>query len=247
MRPVIFIPTFNNENCIQNTLLSIHNQVGIEKVPVYIIDNSSEDNTIEKALKFKNVFIQKLPRVGRIQNWNRCLDIFETKFKGRFDCMKFVFAGDTLKDNCMKTQIELMSYYKMVTAAHDVFKLDGGVYTMRHFDVTTFFDSVEMVQESILRGNFMAGCTSNVLFHRDILKGARFDETMEWASDWMFWIDLALKRGVLYVSEPLVEFRMKYRKTYLKLAMSNKAEAEENFVKVFLQKLREKLTDKSYI
>ena len=69
-----------------------------------MVDNCSTDNSFEQvfsyASKNENLYILKNKiNLGRIQNWNKCLDIF---YKSNHKYLRFLFTGDTLVSNCIE-------------------------------------------------------------------------------------------------------------------------------------------------
>ena len=99
-KTLIAIPVYNAEDCITRTLNSCINQT--IKTEIFVVDNCSTDGTqkIVKSFvdKYENVklFINER-NVGRVGNWNRCLDLFE---KSIFCYMRFVFSGDEILSHC---------------------------------------------------------------------------------------------------------------------------------------------------
>ena len=235
MFPVIFIPTYNSEKFLEKTLDSLMEQTGVGKFPICVIDNDSTDKTRDIARSYHRVEVFKNDEnIGRIQNWNKCLDMFRVQ-KG-FDCMKFVFAGDTLKKNCLKYQVEALNppMVGMVTCAHTV-EDKVGKYVMRHFDTQKVLTPKESLDEAKYKGNWIAGSTACPLFTKELLGDIRFNTGLDWAADWMFWTQLSEKTNIRYLDADLVKFNMAARKGYIALSGTPEARQDEEFVEIYIQ------------
>jgi glycosyltransferase involved in cell wall biosynthesis len=235
MKPTIFIPTYNSEKFIARTLDSLVAQQGIDKFPICVIDNNSTDKTRDIARSYTNVEVFKNEKnIGRIQNWNKCLDMFKTQKV--FDCMKFVFVGDILKPNCLRTQLDALNSSKvdMVTCVHEVIKKEGN-YIMKHFYNRKISTPRENLVWGQLKGNWIAGCMACPLFTKEALGDTKFNTKMAWAADWMFWTQLSERISIKYLIEALVEFHMDARKGYTSLAGTHEARQDEEFVQIYIQ------------
>ena len=231
MRPVIFIPTYNSERYIERTLESLIAQDGVDPFAICVVDNDSLDNTRKLASKFKNVEVFKnRENIGRVQNWNKCLELF--KKQEAFDCMKFVFAGDRLKKHCLRTQLKYLSVDNLtpiVTCAHKVIQRAGN-YTMRHLSENRVLTPKESLKMALKKGNWIAGCMACPMFTKEALGDTKFKTSLEWASDWFFWTELSEKSKIQYLDASLVQFNMEARQGYKKMAGSQQAQEEEEFI-----------------
>lgn len=235
MNSIIFIPTYNSEKFLAETLASLSAQDGVDPFPICVVDNNSEDKTREIARTYKNVEVFKNDKnIGRIQNWNKCLDLFRKQ--EAFDCMKFVFAGDTLKPKCLRTQLEALNppTIDIVTCAHKVIRKKGN-YIMRHFDTQRVFTPKESLKEGCYKGNWIAGSMACPLFTKEVLGNTKFNTKMPWAADWMFWTMLSERTNIGYLDQILVQFNMETRSGYNKLAGTHEAKQDEEFVEIYIQ------------
>ena len=77
----IFVPTFNSETTIVETIKSILDQ-SYENITITIIDNASIDKTVAlvKTIKDKRLsIIQNKINIGAEENFNRCLSLSQKK------------------------------------------------------------------------------------------------------------------------------------------------------------------------
>lgn len=248
---LILIPTYNAEDSIGETLQRL-----FDTFPTYtnecafsvvLVDNASTDKTLKRARFFQKFgltifsFSEHLP--NRVDNWNRCLDIFE---ESGADYAKFLFTGDSLLLEGVKKQVEKAAQFEeetlekahLITSPHEVVPVQGDPYQMCwvNFPESSLFLNMEdALEKSKNCGNWIAGSISAPLFSSQIVRGVRFDNTFQWASDWMFWVDLLEKAGgVLFTKEPCAIFQMSSRKHYAELAGSSKAQEEEGQIKKYL-------------
>lgn len=91
----ICIPVYNGEATIKTCLKAVLAQ-DVEDAEILIVDNCSTDRTVEIVERV----IQGVPNarlirnetnIGRIENWNRCLEVAQGKY------LKFALANDALK------------------------------------------------------------------------------------------------------------------------------------------------------
>ena len=94
----IAIPTFNGGKNLERAIISCKNiRISPENYEILIIDNCSTDNSILDLEQLKNQFknlvlIKNQENVGRIQNWNVCIDNASGKF------LIFLFSNDMISE-----------------------------------------------------------------------------------------------------------------------------------------------------
>ncbi len=94
----IAIPTFNGGRNLERAIRSCKNiQLSSEDYEILVVDNCSTDESISNVNKLKNEFknlvlIKNSKNVGRIENWNVCLDNASGKF------LIFVFSNDAISE-----------------------------------------------------------------------------------------------------------------------------------------------------
>jgi len=233
----VFMPTFNpDENSIKMTLDSVFGSKVSTPPTVYVVDNGSTSDIRRMLAEYPvNIMVNK-SNMGRIQNWNRCLDIFRMH-SNEDDAMKFIFCGDWLEPDCLRDQESIILFgTDVVSCAHRVHSESGETYVMNHSpDSDMFLSGVDAVRLCIEKGNWMAGCAACPMFTKRALGNMRFDENLQWASDWKFWVDIAMGSDkVCYISRPLTNFNMRFRNGFLNL--QGRA-GEEEIVMAHIKKL----------
>ena len=95
----IAIPTFNAGKNLERAIKSCQNiKIPINNYEILIVDNCSTDDSIDNIKTLKNKFenliiIKNEKNIGRIENWNACID----NANGRF--LIFLFSNDTINEN----------------------------------------------------------------------------------------------------------------------------------------------------
>jgi GT2 family glycosyltransferase len=107
----IIIPHFNGKNILQRCLMSLNNQIN-DDFEVIIIDNNSEDNSIEEVRKI----FPKIRIIKQLQNFGfaKAINIGISNAKGEY---VFLLNNDTEVDKfCMKSLIDVLDKNPEITA-----------------------------------------------------------------------------------------------------------------------------------
>lgn len=92
----VFVPVFNGEECIQNTLSSC---LGLGYTKIIVVDNCSSDSTCDLVRTFidnnsNNLDIELIinkNNIGRVGNWNKCIDYVN---ENNVTAFTFLMVGD---------------------------------------------------------------------------------------------------------------------------------------------------------
>ncbi|QQS47664.1 MAG: glycosyltransferase family 2 protein [Acidobacteriota bacterium] len=100
----ICIPVYNGEATIEACLKAVLAQ-DVENAEILIVDNQSTDRTVEIVEQMIHGvpnarLIRNKTNIGRIENWNRCLEIAQ----GRY--LKFALANDALLKGSVRCLLE---------------------------------------------------------------------------------------------------------------------------------------------
>lgn len=93
----IAIPVFNGGDALIQSVKSCYNiNINYKDFEVLIVDNCSNDNSIEKLHKYKSTIpiriVKNEENFGRIGNWNRCLDLALGKY------ILFLFSNELISE-----------------------------------------------------------------------------------------------------------------------------------------------------
>lgn len=207
---MILIPTFNAEQFLERTLISALNQT--KKVDIVVVDNCSTDNTIKIAQKYDVEIVQNSSNLGRIGNWNRCIEIAQEK-KAPF--FKLLFAGDILKENAFHEYENIFENQNIgvITSKYEIVEKDGTKSINQTIKEEKSFTSKEALELNLQKRNWYAS-PSIQAFRTESIKNIRFDNKLPWAADWKFCIDLSKQTDVYYINQVLAEFHKDSRRYF---------------------------------
>ncbi len=117
----IAIPNYNGaENIIRAITSCQHVGLGTDEFEILVVDNASEDKSVDivESLekKFNNIkLVVNKANIGRIGNWNRCLDL------ARGEYIMFLFPTEEIfKTNNIAASIDKMRETGIILAKSDV-------------------------------------------------------------------------------------------------------------------------------
>ena len=239
MKLTIVIPIKGGRSALVSTLYSLKDQPIIKKklAEVVILDNCSDEGYRDIIDRWcgripRLVYIRNQTDLGRVGNWNRALSVMKDR-KSTYG--KLMFAGDTLEPGALEAQMEALDFSNsiMSTGAHRVINKEAK-HEMRHIDKEVILSPKESLKLSRDKGNWFAGSVALPMFKVGPIEHIMFDESLEWASDWKFWVDVASIGNIHFTPNLLANFDMKNRKGYKRLAGTEKAVKEEEHVKSYV-------------
>jgi len=220
----IYIPTFNNEKTIINTLNSLINQ-SYKNFIIKIFDNLSTDNTLhlindlkcEKVLIFKSKY-----HISATENFNRCLKDFSSKYACIYHSDD-LYHKDILKEQVafFKTQ-DVMAVFTDGYAIDEKDKLIKKILSskkVKYLDCINF----PILFKFILK-NFNFLLTPSVMFDAEKFKKEKmgyFDQNYGSSSDLDMWLRLSRRvDGIGIVHKKLIYYRISYEQSSHKERMS---------------------------
>ena len=189
-RAKIAIPVRNGETTLDRAVASALGQFGVDH-QVIVVDNASTDRTFSIAAAWAardpRVLVYRNPRdVGRVGNWNRCLDLL-----GECVYAKLLMASDELFPGFLAETTALLDAHPsavLLRASLTMRYADGRLEFQPRFPGDVVVAGPEARRISLVEGNLAANPTGQ-LWRASALGGLRFDETLPWAGDH----DLALR------------------------------------------------------
>lgn len=214
-KTVIIIPVYNGEKYIGRSLDSCLNQT--QPTAVWVIDNQSTDRTRDIVF----AYTKKDPRItlivneknlGRIGNWNRCLEHFE---KSEYAYIKFLFAGDELLPECIKRSEEMLAQDPELGAiafAYEFVYRDGKTAISGHPEHDKrLFTPKEITEVNIGKGGLLGAIVCNV-YAKKYTTGLRFNENF--VSKLEFDMEVLAKSKAYYSFEVLARFNLDSHNTF---------------------------------
>lgn len=228
MSLAVVIPSYNAQDTIKSTLISVSD------FPVFLVDNASEDNTIEIAQKCHNELIVSSHHhlVNRVENWSRAINIF---LKSDYEWMKWLFTGDVLLTDAfslLQQGIQAYPTAKMIVCnMYEVDKNKKSLWRPKGLNTTRLLNSQDAIRLAAKHGNWF-GPPLVQCIHRDALEQLAHFGCLPWVADMEMSLDIAKRFPVLYLNEPIGEFYFNHRKYFHLYNNSPKAIFEESLMQL---------------
>jgi glycosyltransferase involved in cell wall biosynthesis len=213
LKLTIAIPNYNNEENIRRCLESCKFiNLNQEDFEILIVDNASTDNSILIIHEFQSIFknirlIQNKKNLGRIENWNKCLDYC----KGEY--LIFLFTNDEIhQENNVDKLLRIMDKNKNISISVSSFYVNNNkeILRMRLFNDNLICSSKELVKKCIDRSIFPFGLLSLIFRKEEIINSnIKFPESLPGNTDQVFSILHAYRRKfILFNPKPQIKWNV---------------------------------------
>jgi len=208
----VMVPVYNGQARLERCLKSIASQ-SFADYQVIVVDNGSTDHSFNLACHFaaehpKFLVYQNARNVGRVGNWNRCLEL------ATGDYLKPLMVNDFLLSDCLAELAGVLDANPNVALARvSVTTLRDGVEQFWPlFDTTCCIPGPEAIKLGVTRCNPAAGPSAQ-MFRRSIVEAhqLRFDTGFDWAADYEFGLRLFGWGDLYYLRKPLFRFEVTKR------------------------------------
>ncbi len=199
------LPVFNGGPALDRCLETMRAQTSTA-FHLIIVDNCSTDDTFARCAAFAHrhphvTLYQNTENIGRIPNWNRCLDLAAGEF------VKFVMVNDLFAPACIEQLTRGMDACpgaSMAASSVAIADPQGGVSVTSIFDQPTVVPGRAALEWGLTRGNIAHGPSGQML-RRSVLEehGVRFDESFSWAADYELTMRLFLHGDLVYLPDRL--------------------------------------------
>jgi len=240
----IAIPTRNAliETCI--SIESCLNQT--VPVPIIVVDNYSTDGSFEKlfdlyAQNHAITFFRNSANLGRVGNWNRCLEIAQEL---GYTHVKFLFSGDEILPNCIEEHCSAVLANPTVAAgaSHYEFVWNGKT-SISNENLGGFISADEVRLLNIINGGFLGSIVSNV-YSIEAIGSARFSKEFVGKTDF----DFSVLDGAdaYYIPKVLARSNISSRNTF-QSALSYQYELEAAYNRAtWIERSKSELTAEDY-
>jgi glycosyltransferase involved in cell wall biosynthesis len=190
----VCVPAYNAEHTIERCLRSVLAQ-DLSEAEIVLVDNCSTDRTCELAAATLHDFhhariVRNSANVGRVGNWNRCID----EARGKF--VKFMFTNDVLKPGALRKLLESVAHddemVMAASAAHHVTSLPSSLPAVESDDNAARRSSLETLEFFAGHG-FLTGSLNGMIFRKSpiVQHGIRFREDIPYFADFYQAVELA--------------------------------------------------------
>lgn len=183
MKPLISvcIPTYNSIRFIHQCLDSVISQ-GIEDLEIIIVDNCSDDGTLETVRDRKDARIklhQNEKNIGSAPNFNRTLE------RASAPLVKLLCSDDVLREGLLAEQYAVMtSSDRLALVSCDYQAVDDRGIRGRRFNcLPGVWEGNAAIARCAVRMKNHLGGPSNIMVRRNAI---RFDASYRWVSDLKF-------------------------------------------------------------
>lgn len=199
----VMVPTYNAQAFISECLESILIQ-DYPNIEVVISDDSSTDATVVVLERYKELYPDKIVlnvnsiNLGITKNCNTAIRLCH----GEYVCF---FAGDDvmLPGKISRQVAELESDDDASLCYHQVETFNNE--DNRILEVTelhrTIFSFIDIIERGGLPG------ANSIMTRRDHIPPGGYNEKIPAVSDWLFFIELALRGRILFIPEILARYR----------------------------------------
>jgi glycosyltransferase involved in cell wall biosynthesis len=213
-KTLITIPVYNEGKFISRTIKSCLSQT--VKTQILIVDNCSTDNTIEIIDKFRKKhshikLIKNSHNLGRIGNWNRCLELFE---ESEYQYIKYVFAGDELYPECIEEVEKAFAIDTNIGAVvfpYLFVKLNGEAYRDTALWGNKLYDLKEINWANLYDGGILGAIVCNA-YNKKFIQGYRFSSFFIGKSDFDF--EILSRSKAYFLDKTLAKFYVEAHDTF---------------------------------
>ncbi len=187
------LPVFNAGKTIARCLESVLRQ-GLSEVEILVVDNASEDDTVAVASAalagLPNAKILRNDRnLGRIANWNRCLQLAGGKY------VKFALANDVFLDGAVPLMCKIAEQNGSAVLVASRGRVVESLTETRealHEPVTAIRRTPIETLRFFAEQKFLTGSLMGSLFQREAMeqRQLRFREDIPYCADFFFTIQL---------------------------------------------------------
>ena len=211
LKLTIAIPTFNGGKNLERAINSCKNiQLAPDEYEILVVDNCSTDESISNVKKLRKqisnlVLIENQENVGRIQNWNVCIE----KSTGKF--LIFLFSNDTInEENNIHECIEHLDSDESISIGFSSLlkKEIERSYLKKSFSMDIVQCKSEcFTKECLKRGLLPFGPIQSILYRTEDIKKDKnqFLDNMPINADEIFTYKEAIKRKkILFTPKPQI-------------------------------------------
>lgn len=199
----IMLPVYNAENFICECLDSILNQ-DYQNIEIVVSDDASTDRTVEVINEMYSRFLDRIiinvnpENIGISKNCNLAL----SRCDGDYVCL---FAGDdVMMPGKISEQVALLEadpeaslcYHRVEIFNH----VDGFVLEVTEAE-RTIYSVFDIIEKGGLPG------ANSVMVRRDAIPGVGYNENIASVSDWLFFIEVALRGKIIFSEMILARYR----------------------------------------
>lgn len=203
----VLIPSYNQENVIEQTVMSALTQ-DYDNLEVVVSDDASKDRTPQILKEIQRKYPERLKifldqtNLGVTKNHTRGLR------ECRGDFIAFQDGDDLFMPGKIKKQVAFMLKHPDCTiSSHDVDVFDSETGKTLYLWSQRFGQREGRARELVRYGNYLSSVS--VMVRRNHIPEYGYDDRIRIGSDWLLWLEV-LSRGkgrICYLDEVLARYR----------------------------------------
>ena len=243
-RLTIAIPNYNGGKNLQRAIESCKKiKIPLEDYEILIADNCSTDNSIDIINELNNEFsnltlIENKENVGRIQNWNVCLE----NAKGKF--LIFLFSNDIINDqNNIHEILEILDKDEKISIGFSSLlkkEIDNSYIKKSFSDKIIECSSKLFAQECLNRGLLPFGPIQSIIYRMDDISKDQnnFLASMPINADEIFTYKEACKREkILFNPNPQITWDLTQDRFHGQMKIEDEFKEHSETMKVIIKEI----------
>lgn len=204
----VLMGSYNHEKYLAEAIESVLNQT-FKDFELIVVDDSSKDSSqkIIEQYKIKDPRIRAFyheKNMGIAKSANQAL----AEANGKF--IAFIGSDDVWVPFKLEKQLKLIKYNedKILWSEAEIIDAAGSAtgQTFTQLNSASEKKKTGNLFKEIVDDNYIVG--QSLLIKKDNLNGITFDASMKYLNDYRFMLDLASQHEFLFISEPLVKYRI---------------------------------------
>ena len=208
-RVSVCIPTYNGEQHLAETLDSVFAQT-FDNFEVVVADDCSTDKSVDTVSRYGDrIRVLRSERtLGPVANWNRVIA------ESTGEQVKLMHQDDRLRPHCLERQVDALDKHPgaaVVACRRTIIDGDGRtLLANRGWGGAKGEVDAATVRRALVRaGTNLLGEPSAILFRRSAFDAARgFTDGRSYTVDIDLWVRLLDYGTLVYLPEPLCDFRV---------------------------------------
>ena len=240
----VAIPNYNGGNNLKRAIESCRNIKSSKKnYEILVVDNKSTDNSLQIVDDLKKEFpnlrlIKNQTNVGRIKNWNVCID------NSQGDFLVYLFTNDMISENNNINQIlEILDSDSSISLCLSSFlkkEKEREYVKKKFFEKIVSCPSDKFVKYCLERGLMPFGPIQGMIYRLDDIHQKRnyFIETMPINADEIFsYVQASMRKNILFNPTPQIIWDQTKERFHGKMKFEDEVDEHSETVEIIKKQL----------
>ena len=240
----VAIPNYNGGNNLKRAIESCRNIKSSKKnYEILVVDNKSTDNSLQIVDDLKKEFpnlrlIKNQTNVGRIKNWNVCID------NSQGDFLVYLFTNDMISENNNINQIlEILDSDSSISLCLSSFlkkEKEREYIKKKFFEKIVSCPSDKFVKYCLERGLMPFGQIQGMIYRLDDIHQKRnyFIETMPINADEIFsYVQASMRKNILFNPTPQIIWDQTKERFHGKMKFEDEVDEHSETVEIIKKQL----------